>query len=144
MYVILFIERMKTQRTLLSVWYVAGSLLKDYNVSHLLLVFQVKGHLLLELLMTMAMDGQLQKLLLQLVRKFLLVHGCRYVNRTLADFLSLDSFADQLSHVVFFNDRHLTYLRQVWGVESSTNHASLYFNFLLVSIFIQSSFRPTI
>ena len=73
----------------------AGSLLKDYNVSHLLLVFQVKGHLLLELLMTMAMDGQLQKLLLQLVLKFLLEHGCQYVDRILADFLALDSFADQ-------------------------------------------------
>jgi hypothetical protein len=72
---------------------VAGSLLKEYNSSHLLLVFQVKGHLLLELLMTMAMDGQLQKLLLQLVLKSLLVHGCRYVDRTLADFLALDSFA---------------------------------------------------
>jgi len=58
-------------------------------------VFQVKGHSLLELLMTMAMDGQLQKLLLQLVLKFLLEHGCQYVDRILADFLALDSFADQ-------------------------------------------------
>jgi hypothetical protein len=50
----------------------------------ILLIFQVKGLLLLELLMIMAMDGQFPRLLLQLVLKSLLVHGCRYVDRTLA------------------------------------------------------------
>jgi len=76
-------------------------------------MFQVKGHLLLELLMIMAMDGQLQRHLLRLVLKFLLVHGCRYVDQTLADFFALDTFTELLSYVVFFFDRHLTYLRQV-------------------------------
>jgi hypothetical protein len=92
---------------------VAGSVLKDYNFSHVLLFCQAKGHLLPELLMIMAMGGQLQKLLLQLVLKFLLVHGCRYVYQVRAEFLTLDTCADQLSHVVFCNGRHLTYLRQV-------------------------------
>lgn len=40
---------------------------------------QVKGRLLLEWLMTMAMGGQLLSLLLLLVLKFQLVHGCLYV-----------------------------------------------------------------
>jgi hypothetical protein len=40
------------------------------------MISQVKGRSLLELLMTMAMAGQLQRLLLLLVLKFLLVHGC--------------------------------------------------------------------
>ena len=66
-----------------------------------------------ELLMIMAMDGQLQRHLLLLVLKFLLVHGCRYVDQTLTDFIALDTFTNPLSHVVFFFDRHLTYLRQV-------------------------------
>jgi len=63
--------------------------------------------------MIMAMDGQLQRHLLRLVLKFLLVHGCRYVDQTLADFFALDTFTDLLSYVVFFFDRHLTYLIQV-------------------------------
>jgi hypothetical protein len=76
-------------------------------------MFQVKGHSLLELLMIMAMDGQLQRHLLRLVLKCLLVHGCRYVDQTFKDFFALVTFADPLSYVVFYFDRHLTYLRQV-------------------------------
>jgi hypothetical protein len=50
--------------------------------------------------MIMGMDGQLQRLLLQLVLKSLLVHGCRYVDWILADFITLDASFDQLSHEV--------------------------------------------
>jgi hypothetical protein len=38
--------------------------------------------------------------LLQLVLKSLLVHGCRYVDWTLDDFITLDASFDQLSHEV--------------------------------------------
>jgi hypothetical protein len=60
--------------------------------SDLAVPFQGKRHLLLGWLMIMAMAGQLQRLLLQLVLKFSLVHGCLYVYLTLEVLLHIGSF----------------------------------------------------
>ena len=47
-----------------------------FSVVNYLASFQVKEHLLLELLMIMVMVGQLLRFLLPLVLRFLSVHGC--------------------------------------------------------------------